>query len=477
MDSRARSFDAFPIIVGRSAACEYSLSDESRYISSNHAVVSLEKGQLLIQDTSANGVYINGASTPIGRGLSAALNDNDTLAIGDYTLTVTVELLAPPVPADDPFALAGIEQSAQPQAPRVFDPFKGDEQDWAPSSEQTGEGFDDDWAITDTPTPSPANEPGPDQGDWDDWIDDLPAKSRKEPSDGTGHGPIESNSLPDENNDWFSDPSSETISIPPSIAQNNANNRTRNPQRPQEHRSEDRLPPRLGPHQTTPASSHSNAAAHPFARSLTPQPQGQNLGSGASLETLLKAAALRESDFSQCNDTEVLAQTGRLLAHMVDAMMVLLQSRSEIKNAIRSDVTTLSRSDNNPLKFSFSAADALTKLLINNTDGYMQADKAIQEAVDDLKLHQLAMLDGMKAAVRSMLLEFDPDKLSKKLEKKGGISANIPITRDAKLWELFCEQYDAIHDEAVSDFSEMFGTEFRKAYEKRIRQLGRSPDF
>ncbi len=107
----------------------------------------------------------------------------------------------------------------------------------------------------------------------------------------------------------------------------------------------------------------------------------------------------------------------------------------------------------------------------------MSADRAIQEAVDDLKLHQLAMLDGMKAAVKSMLLQFDPSKLAKSLEKSGGLSANIPITREAKLWEMFCEQYDAIREEAVSDFGELFGTEFRKAYEKRIRQLGRSPDF
>lgn len=162
---------------------------------------------------------------------------------------------------------------------------------------------------------------------------------------------------------------------------------------------------------------------------------------------------------------------------MVDAMMVLLQSRTELKNAIRSDVTTLSRSDNNPLKFSFDAADALTKMLSNRNDGYLEPERAIEQAVDDLKMHQLAMLEGMKSAVRAVLTQFNPDTLARSLEKTGGISANIPITREAKLWELFCEQYDAIREEAMNDFTEVYGREFRKAYESRIRKTGRTPDF
>ena len=218
--------------------------------------------------------------------------------------------------------------------------------------------------------------------------------------------------------------------------------------------------------------------ANPVAQPSDVAPASRQAArSATSLDPMLRAASLNKSDFVHLSDTEVLEQTGRLLAQMVDAMMVLLQSRTELKNAIRSDVTRLSRSDNNPLKFSDTTADALTRLLANDTQGYQRADNAVQEAVDDLKMHQLAMLEGMKSAVRSLLLQFNPDKLAKKLEKKGGITANLPITREAKLWELFCEQYDAIHEEAINDFGELFGSEFRKAYEKRIRKLGRSPDF
>lgn len=192
---------------------------------------------------------------------------------------------------------------------------------------------------------------------------------------------------------------------------------------------------------------------------------------------ILKGAGVSADDLPAMNDAESLEHIGELLAQMVDAMMVLLQSRAELKNVIRSDRTTLTRTGNNPLKFSVHPSDALTRLLSDSNDGYMPSGEAIQEAIDDLKQHQLAMLDGMKASVKSLLLQFNPDRLSKKLEKTGGISANIPITREAKLWALFCDQYDAISDEAVNDFGDLFGKEFRKAYESRLQKLGRDPDF
>lgn len=488
-DSQSRSFDAFPVIIGRSSSCDYSLSDESRYISSNHAVVVLDNGQLLIQDTSANGVYVNGSSEPVGRGRSLALNGGDSLAIGDYTINVVIDQRAASTDIaaiDDPFADFGAGSSAAPSSPAAYDPFRGDEPDWTPPS-QSSDPFGDDWDMNDQPTgaASTPDRASSGQEEWADWSDDItpPAPDRHNPSSAI------SSPAADDDFDWLPGTSSETVSIPPSLPSSgrpraplhpgsNSASSPRKPDYPAAQRPSqrsDQRDPRAQAHQhPTPPGARQRQSSQQPAR---PRNRTASRQLDQPVETLLRAATLREADFARYSEAQVLEQTGKVLALTVDAMMVLLQSRAEIKNAIKSDVTTLSRSDNNPLKFSFSAADALTKLLSDDVDGYMSADSAIQEAVDDLKLHQLAMLDGMKAAVRSMLLQFDPSKLAKNLEKSGGLSANIPITREAKLWELFCEQYDAIREEAVSDFGELFGAEFRKAYEKRIKQLGRNPDF
>ncbi|MFT6308961.1 MAG: putative component of type VI protein secretion system, partial [Halioglobus sp.] len=141
-DPKVRVFDSFPVIVGRSSACNYILNDASRYISSNHAAILLEGDKLLIQDTSSNGVYLNGDAEPVGRGNNNALNHEDTLAIGDYTLIVAVESTNPSASGgnvDDPFAGFPLSSSAQSvsSAPAAYDPFKGDEPDWTPASSKT----------------------------------------------------------------------------------------------------------------------------------------------------------------------------------------------------------------------------------------------------------------------------------------------------------------------------------------------------
>jgi type VI secretion system protein len=469
IDPQERVFDSFPIIVGRSSACNYILNDPSRYISSNHALITLEGGQLLIQDTSANGLYINGDAEPVGRGQNSALSHEDTLAIGDYTLSVAIENANPAASAssvDDPFADLQSNSSGQnvSSAPQTFDPFRGDEPDWTPVSAETDDPFGDDWDISEKPESSQDSPSDSHDSDWSDWSNgDDSASETNFASPSTQPRKPAAPSSPNDEFDWLQGTSDETVSIPSQLPDNG---------RP-------KPPSRQSRHSRPQSSQAAKSPKSPFSNINQPQPAASSRPAASSdtLQTLLNAASLRGSDFENRDTTEVLEQTGRLLAQMTDAMMVLLQSRMELKNAIRSDVTTLSRSGNNPLKFSYNSSDALTKLLTSNSEGYVESEQAIQEAVDDLKLHQLAMLEGMKSAVKSLLLQFDPDKLTDMLGKTGGISANIPISRDAKLWQLFCNQYDTICEEAVSDFGDLFGAEFRKAYEKSIRKAGRRPDF
>lgn len=483
-DPQSRCFDSFPVIVGRSNSSDYCLNDVSRYISSNHALITLDNKQLLLQDTSANGVYINGAPEPVGRGRNVALKSGDAIAIGDYTLSITIDNQNSPEhdsPTDNLFADFGNGSSTVPSAPSAYDPFRGDEPDWTPPS-QSSDPFGDNWETDDQPSRSESesqNSPNEGAEDWANWSNEAA------PAQPQSHVLTDQIPAPpaDKDFDWLPGASSETISNPPPL-QDSALSQQSSPSvqqpSPGSNSAQDYAsihPANTQAEKSTPKQAEASSREpnrHPSASNKFPEIGTQ---SAQPIKTLLSAATLREADFARYSEAQVLEKTGKLLALTVDAMMALLQSRAEVKNAIKSDVTTLSRSGNNPLKFSFSAGDALTKLLSDDVEGYMSADKAIQEAVDDLKLHQLAMLDGMKAAVESMLSEFDPGKLAKNLKTTGGLSANIPITREAKLWELFCEQYDAIREEAVNDFSELFGAEFKKAYEQRIRQLGREPDF
>ncbi len=468
-----KTYEKFPMYIGRSPSCDFILNDISRYISSNHATVLVENEQLLIQDTSANGLYLNGSTESVGRGNVAVLGNGDSLTIGDYSLVASISASAHPSAEADPFGDFGLPDDSSPK-PDPFDPFRGEEHDWTPESEKPHEaGFpnDDDWAIGKPENLADTAE----DSNWPDWFDDD-AGSSDSPRERSPHPKPSDNDL-----DWLPGTSSETISTPRPIDHPGSVPIAATPPPPANNRP---FPAeavnRLSPHQggyaqpqgqgmPAPQPQRPRAAVYPA------QPQ-QN--SDVAINTLLRSAGLNPADFAAHDNEQLLKAAGQLLKQSMEGMIVLLHSRNELKNAIRTDLTRLARENNNPLKFTASAEDALAKMLAPNSQrGYLPADKAIDEAVDDLKAHQLAMLEGMKAAVRSMLIKFDPDKLEQMLEKANPIAANIPITREAKLWQLFQEKFGDIRDEAFKDFNELFGQEFRKAYEKRIAELGRKPDF
>ena len=101
----------------------------------------------------------------------------------------------------------------------------------------------------------------------------------------------------------------------------------------------------------------------------------------------------------------------------------------------------------------------------------MDPVQAMEEAYDDIKSHQVAIISGIQASLVYVLKRFEPENLIKRLEKESPISASIPIHRKAKLWDKFEDLYDTIESEAEDDFNRLFGQEFAKAYDEQVEQL------
>ena len=158
-------------------------------------------------------------------------------------------------------------------------------------------------------------------------------------------------------------------------------------------------------------------------------------------------------------------------------MMLLLRSRDEIKNAMRADVTLLGAKGNSPLQFSITPEDALRKLLTPSpASGFADSNKALEKGLNDIKIHQLAMLEAMRAALQIALSHFDPESIAERVRDTSPLASSLPLAREAKLWEQFQSRYNEIRREAVDDFSDLFGRELRKAYEKSVEDFKRQSD-
>jgi type VI secretion system FHA domain protein len=89
-DQRVREFPAVGGTIGRGPDNDWVLPDESRYVSSRHAVIDYQGGAYYLVDTSRNGVFVNGSDTPVGQGHPQRLFDGDQLRIGEFEISVDI---------------------------------------------------------------------------------------------------------------------------------------------------------------------------------------------------------------------------------------------------------------------------------------------------------------------------------------------------------------------------------------------------
>jgi FHA domain-containing protein len=219
------------------------------------------------------------------------------------------------------------------------------------------------------------------------------------------------------------------------------------------------------------------AAPAPVAKPAYSAPAAapQTLQANAASDNALLAAFLRGAKTTNQMPTqltpELMELLGSLLHTATHGTLQLLMSRQEFKRGVRSEVTMILSDTNNPLKFSPNAEIALAHMLGPKAKGFMDAEQAMSNAFADLRAHQFGVMVGMRAALANVLEQFTPDKLEGKLTEKSKLDSLFAASRKAKLWDLFCQLYASIANEAEDDFHVLFGKSFAKAYDEQMARF------
>lgn len=212
-------------------------------------------------------------------------------------------------------------------------------------------------------------------------------------------------------------------------------------------------------------------AVQPGAPQPAPVAQaGPAPGSAEAMQAALLAflEGAGASHMAASKDPEAtLRATGKLFRVMTEGLRDVLMSRATIKGELQVEQTMIRASNNNPLKFSMTADDAVVTMLSPGRPSYMPPVTAAQEAFDDLKMHELAVMAGVQTALVSLLRRFDPDALEGRLTQ-GMLSSILPAARKARLWDSFRDIYKTIASEAEDDFQAVFGRAFAKAYNAQV---------
>lgn len=170
---------------------------------------------------------------------------------------------------------------------------------------------------------------------------------------------------------------------------------------------------------------------------------------------------------------ETAAALGGIMRSVVQGLIEVLRARSEIKTEFRMPVTQVKVSENNPLKFAANAEDAIANLLGRRNPAYLPPQEAFEDALNDVRFHQLAMLAGVRAGFENLMSRFDPAQLQETFERQGKRGGLFGGGGKASYWERYAEKYQEMAADRDDTFRRLFGEEFARAYEQQLSVLKR----
>jgi type VI secretion system FHA domain protein len=411
--------------IGRSLESDWVLPDGQRYLSSRHASIDFRSGSYYVVDTSTNGVYVNDAEHPVGRGNPQRLFTGDRLRIGEYEMSVEI------TDEDDTRETLTNDRHVDPveRAKRVPppDPTRAD---LVAPHEITAVGIEmmisEEVEIgqiqrvnkanaaslrleEDVPKvqAQPARKPAP----------QPPAAKRPEPTPAPAV-PVAKRAEP-----------------PPVSAAA-------------------RVVPRPAPSPSPP--SPKAAAQPPAPRPAPPAPSN-------GLDAFFRGAGLAAQRLDEKQVEQVLQRLGQVMREVVLGVSENLHLRAEQKNVLRVPTTTIQPQNNNPLKFSASVEDALNNLLFRDSSEYLSAVDAVRETFGDIKQHQQHLLAAMRTAVVDYVGRLDPEELEHKIGN--GRIGLLNAANKLKYWDLFKDLYEVVSAHQPGQFPHQFLEELARAYE------------
>ena len=161
---------------------------------------------------------------------------------------------------------------------------------------------------------------------------------------------------------------------------------------------------------------------------------------------------------------------GGLLRAATEGMLGLLRSRAVAESGLHADGTRIVARENNPLKFVPDVAQALALLLdMKSRRGFLDPVDAVHDAHDELQVHQLAMVAGMRAAVFDLISQLGPEAIEAARGPARGLSKRLPALRDAALWRRHRQGHARLLENLDDVFESTFDREFLRAYEAQSK--------
>ena len=433
--------------IGRASDNDWVLPDPDRYVSSHHAKVTFRTGAWVLEDTSTNGIFINGADTPASMEGPYTLQDGDRLRVGEYDILVSIDDRND-FPADASGQLP-VPKRVKESAPKSIIP------------DDLGEELD----ITDLLTDAPAK-PAKQPYDLQAFSDGAPPKTDTAPGSVPSPAPQIRPVAATAGQGGFSSLIDSLIDDdePRTVVQSKKEEDWPMQTRPYDRKTLRALtsPGSLGRSADRPETPALERSAVPQRRS------SDHVDTG--VEAFCRGAGIDPSTLPADAQSQLLTVAGQVLREAVLGLTEALKGRSDLKSRLRLSQTTIQPGENNPLKFSASVDEAVLRLLDPHSTRYLGPVETIRESFADLRTHQTALVAAIQAGIDEFMNRIEPGELQERFDRGLKRGALLGAANKMKYWDLYVEFYQTLNQRNDQGLPPVFAEEVARTYAEKVTQ-------
>lgn len=231
------------------------------------------------------------------------------------------------------------------------------------------------------------------------------------------------------------------------------------------------------PSAPAPAAPPQAASASPFGATFAPPPPGLQTppiappmaaGGGDVLRAFCEGAGLPPETYAGVDATALARELGRTMRAASTELMAMLQDRASAKKFTRGgERTMMGNTENNPLKFLPDAAQALEVMFLAPRVGFMEGGKGMDEALRDVRAHQMAVFAAIQPALIKLLSDISPEAIE---ETAGG---GVLGGGKRKSWDTFVDRWDKKVSSRENGMLDAFLEHFAEAYKEAVSRAAR----
>lgn len=182
----------------------------------------------------------------------------------------------------------------------------------------------------------------------------------------------------------------------------------------------------------------------------------------------LKGAGLAQQDVPAGQA----ALLGQIVRSVVQGIIDVLRERAVFRSQVHLARASSQPSPENPLRVAGEAENAVAALLRPAAPGNLSPLEALEDALDELRCHQLAMLAGMHSGFRTVNRCFDPQNLVEECDRSHARGL-AHFGAKARYWDRYVDLFKEVVVHPDGALRRHYEEAFSEAYERQLEDLKR----